>query len=61
MSDEIEGQEVGRITIREVLTEDDVLVYVERDGSAEDSIVTALGLLSFAQDSVMREAMEGDQ
>ena len=61
MSDDIEGQEVGRITIREVLTEDDVLVYVDRDGSAEDSIVTALGLLAFAQDSVIRESMGEDE
>lgn len=60
MSDEIEGQEVGRITIREVLTEDNVLVYVERDGTADDSLVTALGLLEFAKDSTIRESMEGD-
>ena len=61
MSDEIEGHEVGRITIREVLTEDDVLVYVERDGTAEDSLVTCLGLLEFAKDSIIRESMEDDE
>jgi hypothetical protein len=50
-----ESFEVARITVTKVIEDDDVRVYTE--WSDDLALVDALGMLRFAEDSVIRDFM----
>ena len=58
MTDQIE---LGRITIRHLMTDGDVTVKVDLDGTPDESFVTFLGLMEFAKDSTLRNGERGGQ
>lgn len=51
MSD-LPGLVTGRIIITHTLTDNDVLVSIDREGDAE-AAVTALGMLAMCQDTIL--------
>lgn len=61
MAADEQGQVLATVTITKVLTEDDVLVYVDATlpADAEDDLplVEALGMIELAKDTLIRQAM----
>lgn len=60
---EVDGQVLATITITKVLTEDDVLIYVDAtlpDSDGDLPLVEALGMMELSKDTLIRQAMGED-